>query len=328
MAIAIGAGGLERLGIPRARLGVVLEPGEGTVAILDAGAGAVLAVVGGDAAGTQAAALTLGARAPHIWDPEGPSYADVSESVQNILAADEVGDASARVTRILAHDNRPGLRRLDVEVRVARDLLGRAEAVLRRAGGAEETEEAEQAEEAASLQFEGLRLLRIYLSAPGVEPVIIHVEGPTVNPARGSGRRPGGRNKSKLALSNLYTNDGFLGDSDENLIPDRVDVVLSAAGDTSGVTADLAARIGLEASGVAIPIALTPDQIDDPEEQPPLVLIGLSPSRPGRLRRETCSRDRRRGPGRIGPRGQASGGAISAYLGAGEGSHHDRGHGG
>src|SRR5262249_7157978 len=40
-------------------------------------------------------------------------------------------------------------------------------------------------------------------------------------------RRPGGAAKEAFDLSSFYANEGALGDSDNNLIPDRVDVLLS-----------------------------------------------------------------------------------------------------
>jgi len=285
--IVMGLAGLRRMQIPRERIGVDLEPGIGVVAWVgvDTDPNPALAVVGGDDAGTLAAATTLGARAPHIWDPEGPTYGDVIESARGILAAEGINDVSTRLLRFIVNEAEPGLRRLDLAVRVAQGSLQQAAAGLRQVAEQPDAEPAREdttavEEEGATpptLRFDGLRLLRIYLSAPGADPIIIHAVGPAEMPKEGSGRRPGGEgDKSDIDLSNLYSNAGFFGDSDKNLIPDRVDVVLSAAGDVTGATADLAARIALEATGVAIPIALPPDAIGDPEQQPTLVLIGSS----------------------------------------------------
>ncbi len=288
--VVVGTGGLARAGIPREALQVDLEPGIGTVAWVQIGSTAALVVVGGDDAGTMAAATALGARAPHVWDPEGATFGDVVENARRLLSGAEIPEARMRLARFVVDDAATGLRRLDLEIGVPAGSFERAAAALREAAAPQETpaaredttaaEQEEQVEEEQdtppTLRFDGLRLLRVYLSAPGVEPVVIHVTGPEDTPPPGSGRRPGAGNKSDLDLTNLFSNAGFFGDSDNNLIPDRVDVVLSAAGDVTGATADLAARIGLEATGVAIPIALPPDAIDDPERQPTLVLIGLS----------------------------------------------------
>ena len=148
----------------------------------------------------------------------------------------------------------------------------------REAEGAKETEGEEAAEEAEAeaptLRFPGLRLLRIYLTAGEEPPVVIHVEGDAEEIPAPPGRRPGPGNKGSLDLANLYGNRGFLGDSNGNGIPDRVDVLLSPSGDVAAATVDLAARLALESVGVSIPIALPPDRLGEPKSAPTLVLIG------------------------------------------------------
>ncbi len=281
--IVVGPSALARAQVTRENLGVDLEPGEGVVAWIDGTVGPTVAVVGGDDAGTLAAATTLGARVPHIWDPDGPTYNDVIDNAKRVLEAADIEEVTARIVRFIVEDGETGLQRLDLELTVRPGELSPAEAALRLAAE-QPTDEPEQdttvTEEGETapptLRFDGLRLLRIYLSDGNTEPSIVHVTGPEEMPSEATGSRPGPGNKSNLDLSNLYTNAGFFGDSDDNWIPDRVDVVLSAAGDVTGATVDLAARIGLEATGVAIPIALPPDAIDDPEQQPTLILIGQS----------------------------------------------------
>src|SRR5262249_56741205 len=90
------------------------------------------------------------------------------------------------------------------------------------------------------------------------------------------GRRPGGGAKENLDLSSFYSNDGAFADSDNNLIPDRVDVLLSADGDGTAGVIDLAARLGLESTGVAVPIAKAPKAITAPDGEPILVLVGVN----------------------------------------------------
>ena len=300
MAIAVGQSALSELGISTNQLGVDLEPGLGVVALIDEQLPATLVLTGGDDAGTAAAANSFGARAPHVWDPDGPTFSDLLESARDILTAAQIEVTNARVVRYVVEEASPGLRRLDLEVQVAAGQLAQAEQILRDAAEAEDTitsvestEPAKESEEEdaagldaaeseddsdtqdpPSLRAEGLRLLRVHLTAPASESVVVHVsgsEGPTKND---SGRRPGGGDMEDLDLSNLYTTDGFFSDNDRNLIPDRVDVVVSSAGETSGATVDLAARLALEATGVTVPIAVAPEDIEKPEDLPPLILIG------------------------------------------------------
>ncbi len=306
--IAIGAGALAPGG-PAPAAGE-LEPGVGRVRILDDEARMVL-VAGGDDEGTQAAAMALAAHLPYLWDPSGDTFADVTAAVRSVLNAGGVEPASITVRALEVRSGAPGLQRADLEIDIAAAQLADTERLLRDATEpageapaprsdavtpgqepdaavtpqddpdavattqeelAEELVE-EPAEKIVDLRFAGLRLLRLEINAPATNPVVVWARNEATAPGD-SGERPGGGDKADLDLSNLYTNDGFFSDTDGNLIPDRVDIVLSPSGDRSAATVDLAARLGLEATGVTIPIAKTADEIDDPADQPPLVLIG------------------------------------------------------
>src|SRR5262249_5982857 len=97
-------------------------------------------------------------------------------------------------------------------------------------------------------------------------------EDPPPPPAR----RQAERAKEDFDLSAFYANEGALGDSDNNLIPDRLDVVLSADGDGTDGLIDLAARLGLESTGVQVPVAKAAKALGAPHSEPMLVLIGVS----------------------------------------------------
>ena len=74
--------------------------------------------------------------------------------------------------------------------------------------------------------------------------------------------------KRSLDLSSVYSSDGFLGDANSDLIPDRTDVVIVPSGAGIDGTIDLAARIGLEDTGLSIPLVSTVDEIDTPGTDP------------------------------------------------------------
>ena len=99
--------------------------------------------------------------------------------------------------------------------------------------------------------------------APATTVTVPRAQGaePGPNP-----RRPGGAAKESLDLSSIYSNEGFLGSSN-NVIPDRVDVVLSPSGDGVEGVLDLAARLGLESTGVSLPIAKPPEAITAPGQR-------------------------------------------------------------
>lgn len=296
-AIIVSAAGLTRAGLSPTAVGVAsLKPGEGivTVAQLDDTPGVVIA--GGDEAGTRAAAETFAARLPHVWSPRGATLETVASDVRAVLASRNIEVTSIAVPSAYVTDGRDALERLVVAVQVgsAADLAS-ARATLRALRGTPgSTRAARQPTTApaatgatqlgspgtagpATLSYSGLRLLRVRLSAPRTGAVDVDlpggVEASTADPLE---RRPVAP-KDNLDLSSFYTADGFLGDSDNNLIPDRVDVLLSPTGGSgAGGTAELGARLGLESAGISIPIARPAEMLGRPEAAPPLVLIGVT----------------------------------------------------
>jgi len=86
------------------------------------------------------------------------------------------------------------------------------------------------------LSYATVRALQIRVRAPGSGSVSIDLPraaAPEPAVAQAPARRPGGGAKENFDLSTFYAIDGALADSDNNLIPDRVDVLLSAEGDGS-----------------------------------------------------------------------------------------------
>lgn len=234
-----------------------LPPGEGLVTLSDGEQERIL-VSGADDEGTRAAASYLAGRAPHLWTPDGPTFDNLLADVSNLLG---FLPRSARV----------------VEVRATRDRLTRLTLALE-LGSAEELSRARTAL-GGGLSYEGVETIVARLSAEGRSSEVgVASTSPPPKPGPVP-PRPGSQAKPDLDLSTLFTPDGLLGDSDQNLIADRIDAVLSPAG-AYEKTIDLAARLGLEAAGVEIPIARLPGEIADAGEEPTLVLIGAHPLAP------------------------------------------------
>src|SRR4029077_1577057 len=183
--------------------------------------------------------------------------------------------ALAVASSVLVRDQIDGAERLVVEVQMATggDLVKAQVALLQlKATGSRDSKRA--------LSYANVRDVRIRLRAPGSVGATIDLPAIPAAPVAASqppARRPGGGAKENFDLSSFYANDGALADSDNNLIPDRVDVLLSADGDGTAGVVDLAARLGLEATGVSIPIAKPAKTITAPDSEPILVLIGTSP---------------------------------------------------
>jgi Zinc carboxypeptidase len=142
-------------------------------------------------------------------------------------------------------------------------------------------EELERAREALTgvLSYEHVEVVaaRLVAGSRSVEIGISTRSAPIVGAP--SPPRPGAAAKHDLDLSNLYTPEGLLGDSDQNLIADRLDAVLSPGG-RHPATMELAARLGLEGAGISIPIVKLPSEIESPEDEPTLILVGEHPLLP------------------------------------------------
>jgi hypothetical protein len=261
-AIVVGRSGLARVGLTAAAVGAAaLRPGQGVVLIAETGGTPAIVIAGADDAGTQAAAALFAGRLPRVWDSKGLTIDEAAGEVRTFLASRNVSVAAVAVPAVYVSSGQDGVDRLVVSTRVASAAdLTRAQAALKSPG--------------QRLPIADARSVRIRLEAPGARVVDVDVAttagAPTPRPL---GRRPGSSAKDGLDLSNLFANDGLLGDSDENMIPDRVDALLVPSAGAVGTT-DLAARLGLESAGISVPIAVAPDAVTEPDEEPTLVLVG------------------------------------------------------
>ena len=239
----IGSAGAARAGLSVRESAGSLRAGEGAVAMVRVGNTSGVAVVSADEEGLRAAAETLAGRLPHLWDP---GRAD---------AGDGRGGPPV-VPGVQGHGDRPRSR--PARPHAGRRLRARADhprgagpfACHAGAGRSGTQADAGRTEpEARELALRprrrcpmpGVRTVRVSLiteSGTGQAVVDIPRAGPP--PEAAPGRRPGGGAKDGLDLSSLYTNAGLLGDSDNNLVPDRVDAILvphgdgNRAGDRSG----------------------------------------------------------------------------------------------
>jgi hypothetical protein len=76
-------------------------------------------------------------------------------------------------------------------------------------------------------------------------------------------------------LSGVYSLDGWLGDAYQDLIPDRVETSLILGGprDSFGAT-HIAARLGLESTGITLPLTKRDEKVKQPQSEPSPILVG------------------------------------------------------
>ncbi len=275
-AIVVGAAGMQRAGISSATVGIpAVGRGEGVVVVTEIGGAPAVVVAGGDDAGTQAAATLFGGRLPRVWDPTGATVNQVAADVRQFLESHDAGVNDVRVPAAHVRSGTDALDRLDVTVSVASGSAQlKARDALRALAGSREPTRA--------LAYPGARSLHIALIATGAPTTSVDIAQPP-SAAGPRGPRPGSEAKDKLDLANLYSVDGLLGDANHNLIPDRMDVLLVPFGEGLNGTLNLAARLGLESTGISAPIAVTPETVLAPDSEPTLVLIGNGHPMTGRL---------------------------------------------
>ena len=217
------------------------------------GATPSLLVSGRTDAGIMAAAEYVAARLPHAWDVKGATLDKVAADIRDALKPSGVVDAEVAINEAVV--SRESAARILVTVKLARspDLV-RARAALAAIA-------ARPVAATPRLSYRGVTALRVLLTA-GAARATVEIKG-VMKPERPQpiARRASG-SKEGLDLSTFYSIDGALGDSDNNLIPDRTEVVISAFGEGTERIIDLAARIGLESTGVSIPLAVVADSID------------------------------------------------------------------
>jgi len=272
--VAIGAAGMARAGLSPAAFGLdALAAGEGLVTVTRVEGLPAIVIAGPDAAGTRAAAELFAARLPKVWDPKGAVLTDVIRAIAEFLDAPT---GAIDVTNVRVTAGGSAINRLDVTVKFdAVDTLQQAEAALNDLVVARVTDGGDAASDNdQALSYPGALMLQINLVADGaaVSIDLPRAVGPDPQPL---GVRPGSGPKRSLDLSSVYANDGFLGDGNSDLIPDRTDILLVPSGHGIVRTIDLAARIGLETTGLSLPLALPAEAVEDAGSLPTLVLIGM-----------------------------------------------------
>ncbi|HWT46585.1 MAG TPA: M14 family metallopeptidase [Vicinamibacterales bacterium] len=264
-AIAIGPQAAARLGATPPAL--TLKTSEGAVAVTAVNGRTIVMLLGADGAGTRAAALAFAGVLPSAGDPKGPTLSDVSKDLRGVLETAKTPPSGIDIDYVVAVAGAEGLDRIHLTAKLpnrsAAASAAKALSLLRPA-----------AADKPQLSYKGTRSLAIDVVAErGTATTITLDRVKGEDDAEPPPRRPGAAAKDSLDLSSLYANEGLLGDGDSNLIPDRVDAVLSPS-DASAGTIDVAARLGLESTGVSIPLVLPADRVGKPESQPTLVLIG------------------------------------------------------
>jgi hypothetical protein len=287
LTIFVGGRSLAAAEVTAASIGADgLKPGDGVVTAFTLWGHPAVAVLGGDEAGLNAASVMLAGHLPYVWDQKGPTTDKIADDLKLFLAGKGLTPSSAVASTVF--------------VRAGADAADRVVVALQMANGGDvikgqvalnQFNATTARDQRRPLSYTNVRSVQVKMRAAGMGTVTVDLpraggsatgqpagDGRTADtpPAPPPARRPAGGAKENFDLSTFYSNEGALADSDNNLIPDRVDVLLSADGDGAEGVIDLAARLGLESTGVSLPIARTAKAVTAPDGEPMLVLIGTA----------------------------------------------------
>ena len=255
--------------------GASLKAGDGLVVSFIAAGRPAFALLGADESGLTAAAIMLGGHLPYVWDSKGPTLDKVADDLKQFLVSKGVRPGSTTASALFVRRGAPGIDRLVVDLQMAD-----AGDVVKGQVALSQFKATSGRDPKRPLSYANVRAVVARLRSAGAAPVAIDLPRASTTAAATDDeipplpRRPAGGTKDNLDLSTFYSIEGALSDTDNNLIPDRVDVLLSAQGDGTAGVIDLAARLGLESTGVSIPIAKPAKAISSPDSEPVLVLIG------------------------------------------------------
>jgi hypothetical protein len=268
-----------------------LRAGQGAIRVVRSplGGPAGLAVVGGDDAGTLAAGVELAARVPRLWSMTGVTLASIEQQVLQFLKRSGVTARSAVVDGLVVDAERRGIAAIEVRAAVTGGDLSKAAAALTNLDAAHR-----RGQEEHTLNFAEAAVTRVLLGAEGgTAPASVSVRRsglngrtltppvdpdeflPDPSPERGGPAEPRLAPAKPYDLSNTYSIEGWYGDNYADLIPDRSDTTLVVGGATDTIgAAHIAARLGLETTGMALPITRRDDKVKEPGNEPSPILVG------------------------------------------------------
>jgi Zinc carboxypeptidase len=218
-----------------------LQIGEGGVFNVPGG----LLIAGGDAVGLLSAADAYSARAPYQWSTQGEKLQGIAKTINARLENQKVA-ATVELVTLTYQSGQPGIHKAVLQVTGTADLAAVRKAL--------ETGEGESPLKAITAREIELRMAdgNLLLLAGGGVRAGAATQTPT--PAGGGGDAGTPR---LLDLHELFGIHGLLTGNQKNLVPESVSSKLYVpAGEPGIAMANLAARLGLETTGITLPIAL------------------------------------------------------------------------
>lgn len=267
-----------------------LKKGQGLITVVRSpiGAGPALVVAGSDDEGTLAAGNVVAGRLPRLWNMTGITLSGIEEQVARYLRSRRVDTGRPMLTTLVVDSDRRGIASVHVRVPVSAAAAGRGAAAIDELDDAHRRGQEPRTlnfSEAAAVVIEWETDGRIAARStvrraglnsrtltPPIEPGELAPDSPGDRGAAPEAPRAPGRT---FDLSDAYSISGWFGDAYTDLIPDRIDtsLVIGGADDAIGA-AHIAARLGLESTGVTLPIAKPDREVQDAARETSPILVG------------------------------------------------------
>ena len=230
-------------------------------------------LAGADATGLLAVADYLAGRYPEVWVPEGPTWEALAQGIEERLSEiSEVPGVRLSLNRAVVSATRPGVLRLSAHLHLpTTEAFEASRASLSAEGGGRD------------VLVAGLHRLDLDLEGPEGLEVRLRLQ-PESPWSEGTLRAWQPRDTPDLTLSEFFTTRGIYRDTNEDLLPDRIEAYVSAGGGgrldaAHGAAAhglvDLATRMAHEATGVRLPLVRAAGEEDAPETHGFPILYGV-----------------------------------------------------
>ena len=263
-----------------------LKAGQGLIAFVSSPLGGPdgVIIVGGDHEGTLTAANEFAARLPRIWSMTGITLAGIQDQALKYLRGKGVAAGGAAIRSMTVDSDRRGIARIDLRLLVGAADGARAIALLGDLDTAHR-----RGMEPKTLDFANIASTRCEIVAGGKAAGAAEVRRsglnsraltPPIDPDELAQDPPaGGQSPSAPArnfdLSSPFSIEGWFGDAYPDLIPDRSEtsLVIGDPAESLGA-AHIAARLGLETTGITLPIAKADRKIKEPNREASPILVG------------------------------------------------------
>lgn len=250
-----------------------LGPGEGMIALIPFALEGrdALVIVGSDEDGVREAGQFFAARMPYLWRVGGETLGRIEEDAATFFERNGLSRPAIATRAITVRKGAEEIASVLLDVRFDRaGDLAHALARLREIAAAHERNQREDVlnyPNVASVIFRlraGTELHRVEVRRSGIpkkEP------RPLVRESREPAR--------DMSLANIYSTEGLLRGSPTELIPNRVETtIVVGPGHDALWAAEIAARLGLESTGIRLPVATSAEELKDEKGEINPILIG------------------------------------------------------